>query len=138
MSNRRLFWVVILATVVGIISCLCTLMHFSYQIGAPGVHYYGGVYFTSTDPAGCLTPEAKDYSSIIMAIGAGGPFTIFLTVMQRRFVGWFFHLVEYVLSGSWTMNLGWSVFLIGWLLKLIILKQGSSAPIAGPGLSFSV
>ena len=112
-------------------------MHFSYQIGAPGVHYYGGVYFTNTDPAGGLTPEAKDYSRI-MAIGAGGPFTIFLTVMQRRFVGWFFHLVEYVLSGSWTMNLGWSVFLIGWLLKLIILKQGSSAPIAGPGLSFSV
>ena len=31
------------------------------------------------------------------------------------------------------MNLVWSVFLIGWLLKLIILKQGASAP--SPGLT---
>ena len=47
-----------------------------------------------------------------------------LMVMQRGFLKWPFHPVGYVLSGSWTMNLVWFVFLIGWFLKFIILKQG--------------
>jgi len=85
-------------------------MHFSYQMGAPGVHYYGGVYFNKYLPRWLSYPETTDYSSI-MAIGADGLFTIFLVVMQRRFVGWLFHPVGYVLPGSWIMNLVWSVFL---------------------------
>ena len=122
-DNRRLFWAILLASVVGIISCLWVLMYFSYQVGAPGVHYYGGVYFNKYLPRWLSHPQTTDYATIT-AIGTGGLFATFLMVMQRGFLKWPFHPVGYVLSGSWTMNLVWFVFLIGWFLKFIILKQG--------------
>ena len=122
-DNRRLFWAILLASVVGIISCLWVLMYFSYQVGAPGVHYYGGVYFNKYLPRWLSHPQTTDYTTIV-AMGAGGLFATFLVVMQRGFLKWPFHPVGYVLSGSWTMNLVWFVFLIGWFLKFIILKQG--------------
>ena len=123
MNNRRLFGAILLASVVGIISCIWILMHFSYQVGAPGVHYYGGIYFDRYLPRWLTYPEMTDYATVI-ASGAGGLFTTFLMVMQRRFVGWPLHPVGYVLSGSWTINLVWFVFFIGWLLKFTILRQG--------------
>ena len=98
-------------------------MHISYQVGAPGVHYYGGVYFNTYLPRWLSHPETTDYTTIT-AMGAGELFATFLVVMQRGFLRWPFHPVGYVLSGSWTMNLVWFVFLIGWFLKFIILKQG--------------
>ena len=98
-------------------------MHFSYQVGAPGVHYYGGVYFNTYLPRWLSHPETTDYTTIA-AISAGSLFATFLVVMQRGFLKWPFHPVGYVLSGSWTMNLVWFVFLIGWFLKFIILKLG--------------
>ena len=122
-NNKRLFWAILLASVVGIISCIWTLMHFSYQVGAPGVHYYGGVYFNTYLPRWLSHPETTDYATIT-AIGAGGLFTTFMMLMQRGFVRWPLHPVGYVLSGSWTMNLVWFVFLISWALKFSILKHG--------------
>lgn len=122
-DSRRLFWAIILASLVGTIFCMWVLMHFSYKVGAPGVHYYGGVYFNSYLPKWLSYPEGTDYATIT-AIGIGGLFTTFLMLMRWRFVGWPFHPVGYVLSGSWTINLVWFVFLISWFVKLIILKHG--------------
>lgn len=122
-NNRRLFWAIILASLVGIVSCIWVLMHLSYKFGAPGVHYYGGVYFDRYLPRWLAYPEGIDLSAIV-AVAAGGLFAYFLTIMRWRFVGWPFHPVGYVLSGSWTMNLVWFVFLISWLIKFLILKHG--------------
>jgi len=122
-NNQRLFWAIVLASLVGIISTMWVLMHLSYKLGAPGVNYYGGTYFNSYLPRWLAYPEGSDFATIA-AVGVGGIFAAFLTMMRWRFVGWPFHPVGYVLSGSWTMNLVWFVFLISWLSKSLILKHG--------------
>jgi len=123
METRRTFIAIILATIVGIISCLWTILHYSYKFSAPGVHYYGGVYFDSYLSRWLTHPESTDYTTIL-AMLAGLLFTVFLAVMRMRFIGWQLHPVGYALSGSWTMNLVWFVFFITWILKFSILKYG--------------
>jgi len=123
MESRRLFLAIILATIVGIIACLWTLLHYSYKFGAPGVDYYGGVYFNGYLSRWLSNPETTDYNDLV-AILIGLLFTIFLSSMRMRFIGWQFHPVGYALSGSWTMNLVWFVFFISWMIKLSILKYG--------------
>jgi len=123
MENSRTFLAIVLAMVVGIIACVWTLLHYSYKFGAPGVHYYGGVYFDSYLPRWLTYPEPVN-SGVLVAMSAGLAFTIFLAAMRMRFIGWQFHPVGYALSGSWTMNLVWFVFFISWGLKLSILKYG--------------
>jgi hypothetical protein len=123
MENHRTFLAIVLAMVVGIIACVWTLLHYSYRFGAPGVHYYGGVYFNSFLPRWLNHPEPVDFG-VLVAMGAGLTFTLFLAAMRMRFIGWQFHPVGYALSGSWTMNLVWFVFFISWGLKLTILKYG--------------
>jgi len=123
MENKRMFLAIILATIVGMIACLWTLLHYSYKFGAPGVDYYGGVYFNGYLSRWLSNPETTDYN-VLIAIVMGLLFTIFLSGMRMRFIGWQFHPVGYALSGSWTMNLVWFVFFISWLIKLSILKYG--------------
>lgn len=123
MENNRTFIAIILATIIGIISCLWTILHYSYKFSAPNVHYYGGIYFDSYLSRWLTHPEPTDYTAI-MGMLAGLCFTIFLAVMRMRFIGWQLHPVGYVLSGSWTMNLVWFVFFISWVLKFSILKYG--------------
>ncbi|MBD3184140.1 hypothetical protein GF312_17785 [Candidatus Poribacteria bacterium] len=122
-NSRRLFGAIILSSIVGIIFCFWTLLHFSYKTGAPGVSYYAGVYFERYLTHWLYYPEGTNYSQV-MAMGAGAIFAGFLMMMRWRFVAWPFHPVGYALSGSWTMNLVWFVFLISWALKAVILKQG--------------
>jgi len=123
MENKRMFLAIILATIVGMIACLWTLLHYSYKFGAPGVDYYGGVYFNGYLSRWLSNPETTDYN-VLIAMVMGLLFTIFLSSMRMRFIGWQFHPVGYALSGSWTMNLVWFVFFISWLIKLSILKYG--------------
>jgi hypothetical protein len=122
-NSRRLFGGLVIASVLGVISCLWTLLHFSYKIGAPGVDYYGGLYFNSYLPRWLTNPQSTNYA-VIVAIAGGLIFTIFLMSMRIRFISWPFHPVGYALSGSWTMNLVWLIFFISWLLKLSILRHG--------------
>jgi len=122
-NSRRLFWGLVVASVLGVISCLWTLLHFSYKIGAPGVHYYGGLYFNSYLSRWLTHPQSTNYA-VIIAIAGGLIFTVFLMTMRMRFISFPFHPVGYALSGSWTMNLVWLIFFISWLLKLAILKHG--------------
>ena len=122
-NSRRLFWGLVVASVLGVISCLWTLLHFSYKTGAPGVHYYGGLYFNSYLSRWLTHPQSTNYA-VIIAIAGGLIFTVFLMTMRMRFISFPFHPVGYALSGSWTMNLVWLIFFISWLLKLAILKHG--------------
>ncbi|MBM3239977.1 hypothetical protein FJZ31_27135 [Candidatus Poribacteria bacterium] len=122
-NSRRLFWGLVIASVLGVISCLWTLLHFSYKTGAPGVDYYGGLYFNGYLSRWLTHPQSTNYA-VIIAIAGGLIFTIFLMSMRMRFLSWPFHPVGYALSGSWTMNLVWLIFFISWLLKLSILRHG--------------
>jgi hypothetical protein len=123
MENKRTFIAILVAVIVGMVSCIWTILHYSYKFGAPGVHYYGGVYFDSYLSRWLTHPESTDFVSILGML-AGLVFTIFLAIMRMKFIGWQLHPVGYALSGSWTMNLVWFVFFITWVIKFSILKYG--------------
>jgi len=122
-GNKGIFLAIICATIVGIITCIWTMLHYSYKLGAPGVHYYGGIYFNSYLSRWLTHPESTDFTAIGGML-AGLLFTFFLSLMRMSFIGWQFHPVGYALSGSWTMNLVWFVFFITWMMKFSILKYG--------------
>ncbi|MBC7527883.1 MAG: hypothetical protein H7308_10060, partial [Chthonomonadaceae bacterium] len=55
-------------------------------------------------------------------IGIAG--TAFLITMRSRFTAWPFHPIGYAIAGTYTMNWLWCATLIGWLVKLMIIRYG--------------
>jgi hypothetical protein len=57
----------------------------------------------------------------------GMGFTGFLMTMRTRFLSWPFHPVGYVLAETSTMVWLWCPTLVGWLIKLLVLRYGGIA-----------
>ena len=50
--------------------------------------------------------------------------TMLLTFLRWRFFWWPLFPIGYAVSGSYTMNIFWLSFLLGWVFKRILVKQG--------------
>lgn len=55
---------------------------------------------------------------------AGLAFVFFLKTMRGMFVWWPFHPMGYALALSYAMDYFWFAFLIGWLIKLVLVRWG--------------
>jgi hypothetical protein len=57
-----------------------------------------------------------------LAFGMGSVFL--LALLRFRFASWPLHPVLFLLWGTWTSALTWGSFLIGWLIKVLIVRFG--------------
>jgi len=57
-----------------------------------------------------------------LAFGMGA--VLVLSLMRFRFAWWPLHPVIFLMWGSWTSVLTWGSFLIGWLIKVLIVRFG--------------
>jgi hypothetical protein len=57
-------------------------------------------------------------------LGFGMGSVLLLSLLRFRFAWWPLHPVIFLMWGSWTSSLTWGSFLIGWLIKVLIVRFG--------------
>ena len=127
MNARRLAAAIMIAVAVGIVSSLWIWLHSAYEEGvASGFTGYVGIPWESFNrlerwlryPGNTSYPE-------LGFIGIGLFFSLIMMFLRTRFLWWPLHPVGYALSTSgWLINLIWFSFLVGWIIKWVILKYG--------------
>ncbi len=119
-DNRKLFYAMVIAIVLGTLSGFWAYLHVTYKTGATlwrGREIFGRLDKWINNP---VQPDSYGLSFI----GIGMVFSVILMAMRKRFFWWPLHPAGYAVSGSWAMNPLWFSIFVGWLLKWIILRYG--------------
>lgn len=128
MEPRRLLAAISLACVVGVFAAfwaLLTVFHQNGQATANIQSYTTGIGTEAYNRLADWTanPRSTDWTSISW-MGLGFGFTVFLMVMKSKLFWWPFHPAGYALANSYALEYWWMTLLIGWLLKLVIVRYG--------------
>jgi hypothetical protein len=82
------------------------------------------VYWTYANLADALeNPTGTDWGGVL-AMSVGAAVSLALAALRSRFLWWPLHPVGYMAANSWGMHLNWPSFLLGWLLKALLLRYG--------------
>jgi hypothetical protein len=121
MDQRSLRKVVLLATVLGALACY-------YRFGAGTAHVDSWRTSMGNAPWGLLdgwvNAATKPDAPRLEGVGLGMLVTGLLMAGRTRLSWWPLHPVGYALSGTFTMPWLWCPMLLGWLLKLGVIRYG--------------
>lgn len=122
-NSKRLIWVMMLATVAGVLACFWSYLHILYKEGATvSVVSIGRGTFGRLGT--WLSNSTGPDQGAISSMGLAATITFILYFLRHRFFWWPFHPIGYVMtSARWggLADFWFSVFL-GWLIKLVIIK----------------
>ena len=124
---RRLFVAIMIAGLLGVLSCFWGVLQFGYDQGS-AVRFGGPARWFATEGfhrlAGWLTyAQGTDYRGL-GATASGLVFSLGLLIMRMRFFWWSLHPIGYAISYWWAMNLLWFPILISFTAKTLILRYG--------------
>lgn len=128
MQARRLVVAMVLAAAVGAISAMWALLDVMYRNGeaTPRIMSYatgiGREAFTRLQDWSD-NPRAPDGWAISFA-GVGAAATLLLAAAKARLTWWPFHPIGYALANSYALEYFWSALLIGWAIKICIVRYG--------------
>jgi len=121
MDSRRLVWVMLLATVAGILAAFWAYLVVSYKIGAETDLGTGGY---SALRSWLYNPMDTNFPAVAF-MGVGFLFTGFLWLLRTRFPLWPFHPAGYVIGSSgWTFGWLWFSVFVSWAVKATLLRFG--------------
>jgi hypothetical protein len=114
-------------------SALCILVaywaniHVTWEAGATGKavgfkRWVGDESFGRLN--GWLSTSVQVENTNIAWMLGGLLFTFFLKGMRSAFVWWPFHPMGYALALSYAMDYFWFAFMVGWAIKLILVRWG--------------
>jgi hypothetical protein len=121
MNTRRLWKVMAVTTLIGILLTFWAFLQINYKWG--GVGAWRGVSAYNTMERWIASPVEPDMKFLV-ATGFGLVFVIVNTVLRLRFLWWNLHPLGYPLAGYYHFERLWFPFFISWLAKWIILKYG--------------
>lgn len=128
MHPRHLFWVILWSTLVACVASWWALLSIYYQWGAATGNVNSWRTGVGSDPFWALNDWIKNRTFFditrLWAVGGGAGFTALLMALRTRFLWWPFHPVGYVLAETGTMDWLWCPTLVGWLIKLLVLRYG--------------
>jgi hypothetical protein len=127
MNYRGFLGAMLIAAVVGILACFWANLDMTFRDGvatqARGAQYWMGWRSFGLLRGWLLNPSDADPAGTSYAIG-GAVVSFFIMFMRMRFLWWPFHPAGYALATSYAMDYFWSVCLVTWVLKSIILRYG--------------
>jgi hypothetical protein len=82
------------------------------------------VYWSYANLANTLANPSDTEWGGVGAIVAGASLAVGLAALRSRFVWWPLHPIGYMAANSWGMHLNWGSFMLGWLVKGILLRWG--------------
>lgn len=126
-NNKRLVFVIMLATVAGALASFWSYLHVLYQSGASNASGYvvgiGRETFNRLQHWLSNLP-GTDHGAV-QSMGVGFFITIILYFLRHRFFWWPLHPIGYVMTAAPWGGLSdyWFSVFIGWFTKIIIVKQ---------------
>ena len=125
--QRRLPLAIMIAGLVGGVSCFWVVLQFGYDVGSE-VRFGGPARWFATEGFRFLSnrityPQGTDVRGLgFSAIGLFSSLT--LLTMRMRLFWWPLHPIGYAISYWWAMNLLWFPILLSFTAKTIILRYG--------------
>lgn len=135
-KHRRWFLPALMAALlVGVVICTWSTLRVYYDVGGVNIsNTYGTVqlpkqiFQNAQQMYKNPTQSAEPYYGA-MAFGAAIMFVV--TFMRARFYWWPVHSLGLLIGNTWPMQNLWFGFLLGWLVKVAILKFGSGGALRG-------
>lgn len=128
-SQKKMFWAMMSAVVVGTVATIWAYLHLGYKYGLETTWNYGAAWgWSITKDLNNWWMRGQDISapnwSANLAMAAGFAFCLFLGWMRLRVFSFPFHPIGYVISGTYQTHLVWLPLLIAWICKVNILRYG--------------
>lgn len=124
---RPLFWVLLLAILLSLISSIVTILYLAYEYGGINLNswFFGGGARAPFDfiAEKLRTPIGPSLEGWVNSL-AGGGFMTLLMVARHRLLWWPLHPIGYPVSMVWLMDQLWFSIFLAWLFKLVIIKYG--------------
>ena len=125
--KRPLFWVMMLAVAVTMISSVWMLLKLAYTYGGLNCNdwfFVGGAkapfnFFVSK----ILNPSEPNWLGWYLTAG-GAAGMLFLMFMRARFLWWPFHPIGFAIGPVWIMDHIWFTIFLAWLIKSIVVRYG--------------
>ena len=130
-SRRRpLIWCLMLAVVIALFGSLGTVLHLGYKYGLYNCQrswpvWMCGVRHWDQVANYIKTPRSPDPIGWLF-MGVGGIVMWVLIFLRQRFVWWPVHYIGLPICGSLPMRWLWFSVFLAWLVKLFILKFGTT------------
>ena len=126
-NKRPLFWAMLLALVVSLVSAVWMLLSVGYEAGAlnmrmggTGTAHRAGFDFIER----LLRTPTESYLWGWFHTGIGAGVMSLLMWVRWRFIGWPLHPLGYPIGPIWIMDALWFNMFLAWLIKIVVLKYG--------------
>jgi hypothetical protein len=128
LDARRMFGVILLATVFGTLCTFWAYEHQAYQWGTAakwnaGTHFAQESYSRMASWDGGLLDQRPNVGGCL-GMGAGLCLTLLLMALRQRIPGFPFHPIGFAVSSAWAINIVWLPLLIAWLCKGLAIRYG--------------
>ncbi len=126
-SRRALTAAMVIASVVGILSCYLVILPLFYHYGSASrvtgySEYLAREAYVRLE-SWLTQPKGTEWP-VMRQVGAGFGLTVGLMALRQRFLWFPFHPVGFAVAGSWTMSWMWFSVFVSWVVKLAILRSG--------------
>lgn len=128
MEPKRLLVAIGIASVAGVLAAFWALLTIFYKNGQATANIQSYTTGIGREAFNRLldwriNPRSTNFVDISwMAFGFG--FTVLLMSAKSRFFWWPFHPAGYALANSYALEYWWMTILIGWSLKMLIVRYG--------------
>ena len=131
-SKHALFWAMLLAIVVSLVSSIWAVLYLSYSYG--GINLNGWFFGPSGMPVYPFNFVSRELNSLDgpdiggwLATAAGGSIMALLMVARQYLTWWPLHPLGFAISTNAMTNYIWFSVFLAWLIKGLVLKYGGPA-----------
>ena len=126
-SKRPLFWTMLLAMVVGLVSSMWVVMELGYSYGALNLKIPGGQHGLYDYAASLIRTPSEPHLWGWINTGIGAGVMLLLMLARWYYVWWPLHPLGYPIGPTGIMDHLWFDMFLAWLIKVSVLRYGGVA-----------
>ena len=126
-SKRPLFWTMLLAMAVGLVSSMWVVMELGYSYGALNLKIPGGKHGFYDYAAGLIRTPSEPHLWGWINTGIGAGVMLLLMLARWYYVWWPLHPLGYPIGPTGIMDHLWFDMFLAWLIKVSVLRYGGVA-----------
>ena len=126
-SKRPLFWTMLLAMAVGMVSAMWVVMELGYSYGALNLKIPGGQHGLYDYAASLIRTPSEPHLWGWINTGIGAGVMLLLMLARWYYVWWPLHPLGYPIGPTGIMDHLWFDMFLAWLIKVSVLRYGGVA-----------